>query len=143
MLVRTALYLLLVQALAIVVVASAVPDGAAWLTLAGFVTPYYDSNVFALKLAPVPWTDPVVYLSVQTLTQMATLAAAGAALITLVRVTPWQHGTLPDSIPPPKEKGSGPGKGGSQAPAASPAPPAAAVPASPPAAPGPAPKPPV
>ena len=138
MLVRTALYLLLVQALATVVIASAVPDGAAWLTVAGFVTPYYDSNVFALKLAPVPWTDPVVYVSVQTLTQMATLAAAGAALITLVRVTPWQHGTLPDSLPPPKEKDSGPGKGGSQAPAA-----AAAVPASPPAAPGPASKPPV
>jgi len=136
MLVRTALYLLLVQALAIVVVASAVPDGAAWLTLAGFVTPYYDSNVFALKLAPVPWTDPVVYVSVQTLMQMAALAAAGAALITLVRVTPWQHGVLPDSTPPAKDKGSGQGKAGSPAPAT-------AAPTSPPAAPGPVPKPPV
>jgi len=140
MLVRTALYLLLVQALAIVVVASAVPDGAAWLTLAGFVTPYYDSNVFALKLASVPWTDPVVYVSVQTLTQMAALAAAGAALITLARVTRWQHGVLPDSTPPAKEKGSGQGKAGSSAPAPASA---AAAPASPPAAPGPAPKPPV
>ena len=135
MLVRTALYLLLVQALATVVIASAVPDGAAWLTLAGFVTPYYDSNVFALKLAPVPWTDPVVYISVQTLTQMAALAAAGAAMITLARVTPWQHGVLPDSTPPAKDKGSGQGKAGSPAPAT-------AAPASPPAAPGPAPKPP-
>ena len=45
MLARTALYLLLVQALATVVIASAVPDGAAWLTVAGFVTPYYDSNM--------------------------------------------------------------------------------------------------
>ena len=140
MLVRTALYLLLVQALATVVIASAVPDGAAWLTLAGFVTPYYDSNVFALKLAPVPWTDPVVYVSVQTLMQMAALAAAGAALITLARVTRWQHGVLPDSTPPAKEKGSGQGKAGSSAPAPASA---AAAPASPPAAPGPAPKPPV
>ena len=140
MLVRTALYLLLVQALATVAIASAVPSGAAWLTVAGFVTPYYDSNVFALKLAPVPWTDPVVYVSVQTLMQMAALAAAGAALITLVRVTPWQHGVLPDSTPPAKDKGSGQGKAGS--PAAAPATPAAAAPASPPAAPGPAPKPP-
>jgi len=136
MLVRTALYLLLVQALATVVIASAVPDGAAWLTLAGFVTPYYDSNVFALKLAPVPWTDPVVYISVQTLTQMAALAAAGAAMITLARVTPWQHGVLPDSTPPAKDKGSGQGKAGSPAPAT-------AAPTSPPAAPGPVPKPPV
>ena len=126
--------------MATVVIASAVPDGAAWLTVAGFVTPYYDSNVFALKLAAVPWTDPVVYVSVQTLTQMATLAAAGAALITLVRVTPWQHGVLPDSTPPAKEKGSGQGKAGSSAPAPASA---AAAPASPPAAPGPAPKPPV
>lgn len=137
MLVRTALYLLLVQALATVVIASAVPNGAAWLTVAGFVTPYYDSNVFALKLAAVPWTDPVVYLSVQTLTQMAALAAAGAALITLARVTPWQHGVLPDSTPPAKEKGSGQGKAGSPEPAAS----SVAAPASPPATPGPAPKP--
>jgi len=136
MLVRTALYLLLVQALATVVIASAVPDGAAWLTLAGFVTPYYDSNIFALKLAPVPWTDPVVYISVQTLTQMAALAAAGAAMITLARVTPWQHGVLPDSTPPAKDKGSGQGKAGSPAPAT-------AAPTSPPAAPGPVPKPPV
>jgi len=136
MLVRTALYLLLVQALATVVIASAVPSGAAWLTVAGFVTPYYDSNVFALKLAAVPWTDPVVYISVQTLTQMAALAAAGAAMITLARVTPWQHGVLPDSTPPAKDKGSGQGKAGSPAPAT-------AAPTSPPAAPGPVPKPPV
>ena len=137
MLVRTALHLLLAQVLATIVVASAVPKGAAWLTLAGFVTPYYDRNVFAIKLAQVPWTDPAVYFSVQTLTQMAALAAAGAALITLVRVAPWQHGVLPDSTPPAKDRGGAPGKAGSPAPASA----TASAPASPPAAPGPAPKP--
>lgn len=102
MLVRTTMYLLLVQVLVVVVIAAAVPEGAAWLTLTGFVTAYYDSNFFALKLVAVPWTDPPVYFSVQTLTQMIALAAAGSALITAARVTSWQPGTLPDSAPAPK-----------------------------------------
>lgn len=129
MLVRTALYLFLAQVLATDVIAAAVPGGAAWLTLAGFVTPYYDSNVFAVKLAPLPWTDPVVYLSAQTLIQMTALAAAGSALITLARATPWRPGALPDSAPPARDKDTAGGQG-------------RAVPSDPSAAAGPAPKPP-
>lgn len=105
MLARTALYLLVVQALVISVIASAVPHGAGWLTSAGFVTAYYDSNVFAVKIAPIPWTDPSVYASVQSVVQMLAVALAGAALFTIARTNPWHHGALPDSLPPPKDRG--------------------------------------
>lgn len=101
-LVRTALYVLLAQALVIVVVAAAVPGAAAWLVLAGFVTAFYDTNVFAIRLLAVPWTAPPVYVTVQTLVQMLAVAAAVSALVTLARVYRWQHGALPDSAPPPK-----------------------------------------
>jgi len=105
MLVRTTLYALLLQLVAVGALAVAVPHAAGWLTRAGFVTPYYDNNLFALKLAPIPWTEPTVYFSVQTLVQMLALALAVAALITFARTNPWQHGALPDSLPGPKDRG--------------------------------------
>lgn len=106
MLMRTALWALLVQVLVVAVVSSAVPRGGAWMTTTGFVTTYYDTNIFAVKLVAYPWTDPTVYLSVQTLAQMAALALAFSALLTLARTNPWHHGVLPDSTPPPKERPS-------------------------------------
>jgi hypothetical protein len=99
-LVRTVVYWLIGQALLIIVVAAAVPQGASLLVLTGFVTAYYDDNLFAVRIVRVPWTDPSVYVSIQTLTQMVAVAAAAAALTTLVRTNPWQHGVLPNSTPP-------------------------------------------
>jgi len=141
MLVRTTLYVLLLQLVAVVALAAAVPRGAAWLTSAGFVTPYYDNNLFALKLVPVPWTEPAVHFSVQTLVQMLALALAAAAVITFIRTTPWQHGALPDSLPGPKDRGTAP-RPSSPAPAApsgapSPAPSVATPAPTPPAPPAP------
>lgn len=104
MLVRMALYWLMAQALVIVVVAAAVPGGSSWLTLAGFVTANYDDNIFALHLVCVPWTDPAAYVSLQTFVQMLSVAMAAAALTTLVRTNPWQHGVLPDSTVPGRDK---------------------------------------
>ena len=130
-LVRTTLYLLILQLVAVGALAAAVHGAAGWLTRAGFVTPYYDSNVFAQKLAPVPWTEPTVYFSVQTVVQMLAIALAGAALITLARTNPWQHGALPDSLPSPKDKDRPAAKPANQAPpapSAAPAPPPPAAP---------------
>lgn len=133
MLVRTTLYALLLQLVAVGAMAAAVPHAAGWLTRGGFVTPYYDNNLFALKLAPVPWTEPTVYFSVQTLVQMLALALAVAALITFARTNPWQHGALPDSLPAPKDR-SPAARPASQAPAGPSAAPAPApAPAPPPA----------
>lgn len=137
MLVRTTLYALLLQVVAVIALAAAVPRAAAWLTSGGFVTPYYDNNLFALKLAPVPWTEPTVYFSVQTSVQMLALALAAAALITLVRTNPWQHGALPDSVPGPKAAA----RTTNQAPAAPGGAPNSAPSAAPSAAPAPAPPP--
>ena len=133
MLVRTALYALAVQLLLSVVIAVVIPHGAAWLTTAGFVTPYYDHNVFAIKLVPVPWTDPRVYISVQTLVQMLALSMTVSALVTLARTNPWHHGAPPESTPPVKDAAPRPaakrgGDGAGSAPAA--APPAPATPPS-------------
>jgi hypothetical protein len=104
MLARTAAYWLSAQALLAVVVAAAVPNGASVLVLTGFVTAYYDDNLFAVRIVRVPWTDPSVYVSIQTLVQMVAVAAAAAALTTLVRTNPWQHGVLPDSTPPGRDR---------------------------------------
>lgn len=130
MLVRTALYWLLAQALLIIVIASAAPGGASWLTLAGFVTPWYDDNFFALRLISVPWTDPRVWVSLQTLVQMLAVAMAAAAITTMARTNPWQHGVLPDSAPRGRDKPAGspapggapPGPGAGAGPMAGPAP---------------------
>lgn len=99
------------------VIASAVPHGGAWCVRAGFCTAWYDRNPFAVKLARIPWTDPTVYLSVQTLIQMLALAAAGAALITYARTNPWHHGGLPETVSsakddlPKKTRGANPAAG--------------------------------
>lgn len=103
---RMALYWLLGQALVIVVVACALPGGSSWLTLAGFVTPHYDNNIFAIRLMRVPWTDPAVFVSLQTAVQMLAVALAGAALVTLVKTNPWEHGVLQDSTPSGRDKPS-------------------------------------
>jgi hypothetical protein len=92
MLVRIAVYWLATQALLIIVVAAAVPRGTSLLVLTGFVTAYYDDNLFAVRIVRVPWTDPSVYVSIQTLAQMVAVAAAAAALTTLVRTNPWLAG---------------------------------------------------
>jgi len=132
------MYWLLGQALVITVVAAAVPGGASWLTLAGFVTPYYDDNVFALRVVPVPWTDPTVHMSLQTLAQMLAVAMAAAALTVLARTNPWQHGVLPDSTPPGRDSAprptpaTAPPAAPPGAPASPASPPAPASPASPP-----------
>lgn len=133
LLIRTAAYLLLGQALAVLVIAAAVPRGAAWMTVSGFVTPWYDSNVLAVKLLSVPWTDPTVFVSVQTMTQMIAIAAAGSALITLARTNPWERGALPDSAASSIPKEKKPARAG--APPATGSAPAAAAPAPAPAAP--------
>lgn len=104
MLIRTVLYGLLIQLLAIIVIAAAIPGGASWLTLVGYVTAFYDHNVFALHIVSVPWTDPAVFISLQTSVQMLAVAMAAAGLITLARTNPWQHGVLPDSAPPGRDK---------------------------------------
>jgi hypothetical protein len=133
MLVRTTLYALLLQLVLVATIAIAAPQGAARLTTAGFVTPHHDRNFFAWKLAPVPWTDPTVYFSVQTMVQMLALALAAAALITFARTNPWQHGTLPESTPPPRDKESPAAKPTSPTPtAAAAAPPTPAPPPPPP-----------
>jgi len=132
MLARTALYLLLAQLLLVAGAAAVVPHASEWLTVAGFVTPYYDNNVFAIKILVLPWTDPAVYVSVQTLTQMVSLALMGSALITLFRTNPWQSGPLPESTPaasqaksaPRADSGGAAGAGGAAA-AAGPASPRA------------------
>jgi hypothetical protein len=135
MLVRATLYALLLQLVAVGALAAAVPHAAGWLTRAGFVTPYFENNLFALKLAPVPWTDPTVYFSVQTLVQMLALALAAAALITLARTNPWQHGALPDSLPGPKDRAPAarPPSQAPPAPSGAPAPAPAPAPVPPPA----------
>jgi hypothetical protein len=97
-------YWLAAQALLIIVVAAAMPHGASLLVLAGFVTAYYDDNLFAVRIVRVSWTDPSVYVSIQTLAQMVAVAAAAAALTTLVRTNPWQHGVLRDSTPPGRDR---------------------------------------
>lgn len=134
MLVRIAGYWLVGEALAITVVAAAIPSGASWLVILGFVTAYYDDNLFAVHVATVPWTDPAVYFTVQTLVQMLTVAAVAASLTTLVRTNSWQHGVLPNSTPPGRDKSARPasdgappapsGPGGPAAPPSSPTPPA-------------------
>lgn len=127
MLLRTALSALVVQLLLVSLVAAAVPRGGGWLTLAGFVTPYYDRNVFAVHLLPIPATSPQVYLSVQTLVQMLAIALAVSGVVTLARTNPWQHGILPNSTPPAKDPAEKPAKrpAGDPAAPAPPAPPAA------------------
>ena len=138
MLTRTALYAVVLQLLAVLLVAAVVSGGGALLTTAGFVTPFYDHNLFAVRLAPVPLTDPVVYFSVQTLVQVLAVALAVSALITAVRTNPWHHGTLSDSTPPQRDRSAdkpsrthsgGPGAGApgagasaAQSPPAAPAP---------------------
>lgn len=126
---RIAGYWIVGQALVIIVLAAAVPNGASWLVLLGFVTAYYDDNVFAVHVATVPWTDPPVYFTVQTLVQMLAVAAVAASLTTLVRTNPWQHGVLPNSTPPGRDKPARPVSDG--------APPGPASPAAPPSAPAP------
>lgn len=106
MLARTAVYALLGQLLVIVVVAAAVPGGSSWLVLSGFATAYYDRNLFAVRIAALPWTDPAVYVSIQTTVQMSMVALVIAGASTLVRTNPWQHGVLPDSSPPRRGKPS-------------------------------------
>lgn len=136
MLIRTVLYGLLIQLLVIIVIAAAIPGGASWLTLAGYVTAFYDHNVFALHIVSVPWTDPAVFISLQTFVQMLAVAMAAAGLITLARTNPWQHGVLPDSAPPGRDKP--PRDPAASAPAPMPPPSAAGAPASPAPPPGPA-----
>lgn len=104
MLARTIGYWMMGQFLAIVVMAAAVPGGASWLVLLGFVTAFYDDNLFAVHIAAVPWTDPAVYFTVQTVVQMLAVSATVASLVTLVRTNPWQHGALPNSTPPGRDK---------------------------------------
>lgn len=106
MLARTAIYALLGQLLVIVVVAAAVPGGSSWLVLSGFATAYYDRNLFAVRIAALPWTEPAVYVSIQTAVQMLMVALVIAGTSTLVRTNPWQHGVLPDSSPPRRDKAS-------------------------------------
>ena len=121
LLARTGLYVLLGQALVIAVLAIAVPGGASLLTLAGFVTPLYDGNFFAAHITPIPWTDPTVYVSIQSAVQMLVVALAVAGVVGLIKTNPWQHGVLPDSTPPGRDKAPASG-----------APPAPAPPATPP-----------
>lgn len=113
LLTRTALYVLGVQLALVIVVALAVPGGTSLLTLAGFVTPYYDRNFLAMHLFPIPWTDPTVYVSIQSLAQMVALALLVAGAVGLVKTNPWQHGVLPDSTPPPRDGGPSPAAGSS------------------------------
>ena len=129
LLARTILYVLGALSLAIVVLALAVPGGASWLVVMGFITPYYETNVFAVRLFGIPGTDPTVYVSVQSLAQMLMVALAVAGVVGLVRTNPWQHGVLPDSASPGRDRST-----------ASASPPAA--PASPPPPPPPPPSPP-
>lgn len=141
MLLQTAAFWLVGQLLVIVVVASAVPGGASALVLLGFVTPAYDHNVFSARAAAVPWTDPTVWFSVQSLLQVAMVAAAASAVITLFRTNSWQHGVLPDSAPPKPRRPEGETGPPAGAPAAGPTSPPAAPPgpaSPPPSAPGPA-----
>lgn len=136
LLARTGAYWLVGQMLLITVIASAIPGGASQLVLAGFVTAYYDTNVFAIRLAAVPWTDPAVYISVQSLVQMLIVAAVGSALTTIARTNPWQHGVLPNSTAPGRDKPTLPAAPHISGPASQSAPNPAADP--PPTPPGPA-----
>jgi hypothetical protein len=104
MLLRTAAAWLVGQLLVTVVLSSAVPGGASLLVLAGFVTPGYDHNLFAVRVTQVPWTDPVVWFSVQSVVQNLVVAATAASLVTLFHTNYWQHGVLADSTPPPRPR---------------------------------------
>lgn len=140
LLTRTALYTLGVLSLLIVVVASAVPRGAAFLVTTGFVTSKFENSWLTLRLVPIPGTDPTVYVSVQSAVQMLVIALAVAGVVGLIRTNPWQHGALANSTPP--------GRGNKSAGASSPptstspvsppvTPPAGAPPPGPASAPGP------
>lgn len=108
LLTRLALCALGVQLLLVLVVAKAVPRGrgTSFLTTSGFVTPEYEHGWFSgLRVAPIPGTDPTVYISVQSLTQMLVIALIFAALAGLLKTNPWQHGALPNSTPPGRDSG--------------------------------------
>ncbi|WP_052615659.1 hypothetical protein [Mycobacteroides abscessus] len=109
LLLRTAIYVLVGQILVVVVVAVAVPDGASLLTMTGFVTPYYETNVVgALHILAVPGTHPTVFVSVQSAVQMLALALVASGIFGLIKSNPWEHGVLPDSTPPGRDKPSPP-----------------------------------
>ncbi len=122
LLIRAVLYVLVGQVLVIAVIAIAVPDGASLLTVAGFVTPYYEHNVLAVRIAAIPLTDPTVYVSLQSAAQMLAIALAAAGIFGLVRTNPWQHGVLPDSSPPGRDRSAGSGAAEDPAPASGPGP---------------------
>lgn len=104
-LIRTASYVLIGQILVILVVAIAVPDGASMLTMAGFVTPYYETNVVgALHILAIPGTHPTVFVSVQSAIQMLALALVAAGIVGLIKSNPWEHGILPDSTPAGRDR---------------------------------------
>lgn len=105
LLIRTALYALVGQILVITVIAIAVPSGPSLLTMTGFVTPYYETNVLgALHILAIPSTHPTVFMSVQSAAQMLALALVAAGLVGLIKSNPWEHGILPDSTPPGRDK---------------------------------------
>lgn len=127
LLTRLALGAMGVQLLLVLVIAAAVPRGrgASFLTLNGFVTPEYERGWFSgLRIVPIPGSDPTVYISVQSLTQLLVFALAFAGLAGLVKANPWQHGALPNSTAPGRD--SGPPAAG--APPPPPPPPPAAAP---------------
>lgn len=117
LLIRTALYALVGQILVITVTAIAVPGGTSLLTMTGFVTPYYETNVLgALHILGIPGTHPTVFVSVQSAAQMLALALVSAGVVGLIKSNPWEHGVLPDSTPPGRDKPTAPAAGGDAAP---------------------------
>lgn len=104
LLLRTTLSILVAQVMVIAVLAAAVPGAASTLTLWGFVTPFYADNLFAVHIAPLPWTAPTVYISVQTAAQMLMVALTVAAVVGFFKANSWQHGAAPTPAPAPRER---------------------------------------
>ncbi|KXO90967.1 hypothetical protein [Tsukamurella tyrosinosolvens] len=108
---RTAAVCAAAQLLVVLVVASAVPGGASWLTLAGFVTPRYETNTFSGRIVMLPLTNPPVWLSLQNLALIVANALLVAALYGALRTNPWTPGVLKNSTPPKPRPAASSGPG--------------------------------